>query len=196
MPLPPRVLNVGGGTSRDLPPHYKGWEQVLLDIDPNVKPDVVCDAKEMRKLPPAKYDAVFCSHNLEHFYRHEVPAVLAGFLHVLKPDGFVQIAVPDMMELFERVVRDCRDIDETWYSSSGGPISFHDVIYGWGKAVAQGNLYYAHKTGFSDKTLTKALSSAGFRHVMTAREQGNLHAYAFKSKAKPTPARLKTLGVL
>lgn len=190
------VLNVGGGSSRDLPSNYDGWAQVLLDIDPAVNPDVVCDAKEMRKLPPARYDAVYCSHNLEHFYRHEVPAVLAGFLHVLKPEGFVQIAVPDMMELFERVVRDCRDIDETWYSSPGGPISFHDVIYGWGKAVAAGNIYYSHRTGFSEKTLTRVLVSARFHHVLTARDSGNLHAFAFKGKGKPSATRLKMIGVL
>jgi hypothetical protein len=189
------VLNVGGGTSRALPVTYKGWEQVLLDIDPAVLPDVVCDAKEMRKLPPAKYDAVFCSHNLEHFYKHEVPAVLHGFRHVLKADGFAQIAVPDMMELVERMVKDCRDLDETWYVSSGGPISFHDVIYGWGKEVARGNFYYSHKTGFTEKSLTKALTHAGFHQVLTARDGGNLHAIAFKGKAKPSASLLRTLGV-
>ena len=55
-----RVLNVGGGTNRQLPKQYAGWEQDVLDIDPNVKPDILCDAKLMRKLPAAKYDAVFC----------------------------------------------------------------------------------------------------------------------------------------
>lgn len=188
------VLNVGGGASRELPDIYKDWAQVLLDIDPAVKPDVVCDAKELRTLPRAQYDAVFCSHNLEHFYKHEVPAVLEGFLHVLNANGFAQIAVPDMQELFERVVTDCRDIDETWYVSAGGPISFHDVIYGWGKQVALGNVYYSHKTGFTEKTLAKALTKAGFHHVMTARDGGNLHAFAFKDKAKPTATRLRTLG--
>ena len=194
-PKPQRILNVGGGPGRDLPNHFKGWTQDLLDIDPSVKPEIVCDAKKMHVLKPSIYGAVYCSHTLEHFYQHEVPAVLAGFLHVLKPDGFTQIVVPDLQELMERVVKDCREIDETWYMSSGGPISFHDLLYGWGKAMAQGNLYYAHKTGFTEKTLTKALSRAGFHHVMTARDSGNLHAFAFKGKEKPSALRLRTLGV-
>ncbi len=187
-----RVLNVGGGGSRDLPVHFKGWDQDLLDIDPSVKPDIVCDAKLMTKLPRNKYDAVFCSHNLEHFYKHEVPAVLAGFQHVLKPPGFAQIAVPDMPSLFEALARG-RDIDDIWYVSGGGPISFHDVIYGWGAQVKQGNVYYAHKTGFTEKSITKALRAAKFVSVYTAVDSANLHAYAFKGR--PTKAALQRLGI-
>jgi predicted SAM-dependent methyltransferase len=186
-----RVLNVGGGASRNLPPIYRGWEQELLDIDPAVRPDIVCDARKMRTLPAQKYDAVYCSHALEHFYKHEVPAVLDGFQHVLKNDGFAHVAVPNMTALFTAVRG--RDIDETWYMSNGGPISFHDVIYGWGRQVEQGNAYYAHKTGFTEKSLGKALRAAGFVKAMTAVDEGNLFAFAFK--AKPTTTQLRRLGL-
>jgi hypothetical protein len=87
-----------------------------------------------------------------------------------------------------------RDIDETWYRAPSGAISFHDVIYGWGKQVANGNLYYCHKTGFTEKSLGKALRAAGFASVMIASDEGgNLHAFAFKTK--PRPARLAQLGI-
>ena len=189
-----RVLNVGGGGSKQVPSIFKGWDQDLLDIDANVKPDICCDAKNMRTMKAGQYDAVFCSHNLEHFYKHEVPVVLAGFIHVLKKDGFANIAVPDMNSLFECIVDGNRDIDDTWYQSGGGPISFHDVIYGWGKQVAGGNAYYAHKTGFTQKSLGRALTKSGFAKVMTTADGGgNLLAFAFKSK--PTRAKLQRLGL-
>ena len=189
-----RVLNVGGGAGRDLPSIYKGWEQDLLDIDQNVKPDIVCDAKTMRKLPAGKYDAIYCSHNLEHFYKHEVPQVLGGFMHVLKKNGFAHIAVPDMGVLFDCIVKGNRDIDDVWYRVDAGPITFHDVIYGWSKAVGQGNLYYSHKTGFTEKSMGKTLRASGFKAVMTATDgMGNIHAFAFKSK--PSKARLQRLGI-
>lgn len=37
-----KVLNVGGN-SKDiaLPALYEGWEQILLDVDPQGKPDIV-----------------------------------------------------------------------------------------------------------------------------------------------------------
>ena len=187
-----RLLNVGGGAGRNVPAHYRDWDHDLLDIDPDVKPDIVCDAKELTTLPRSRYDAVYCSHNLEHFYKHEVPVVLAGFVHVLRPAGFAQIAVPDIGALFEAVRG--RDINDTWYVCGGGKISFHVVLYGWGAQVEKGNAFYAHKTGFTKKSLTKALTEAGFAKVMVANDDfGNLHAYAFKSR--PQPELLKSLGV-
>jgi hypothetical protein len=186
-----RVINVGGGASRDLPAFYRGWSQDVLDIDPNVGADIVCDAKKMRTLKRGVYDAVFCSHNLEHFYLRDVPAVLDGFQHVLKGTGFAQIAVPDMQGLFDQVRG--RDIMETWYQAGSGAISFHDVMYGWGKQIAAGNEFYAHHCGFSEKSLAKVLRAAGFVSVMTASDGMNIHAYAFKSK--PGKTLLQQLGV-
>ena len=67
-----RVLNVGGASKTiPIPPHYAGWEHLLLDIDPRGEPDIVCDARELTSLPPAQFDAVYCSHNLEHYYRYD-----------------------------------------------------------------------------------------------------------------------------
>ncbi len=188
-----RVLNVGGGGSRTLPPLYRGWEQTLLDIDPAVHPDVCCDALQLATLPARQYDAVYCSHNLEHFYQHDVPTVLNGFAHVLKKTGFVHLAVPDVLALMHAVVEGKRDINETWYICSAGPIRFHDVLYGWGKVMSEGNLFYAHKCGFSEKSLTKYLKSAGFVSVFTATANGNLEAFAFRSR--PTLEQRKDCGV-
>jgi hypothetical protein len=59
-----------------------GWTHHLLDIDERVRPDVLGDARELASLVPAgTYDAVYCSHNIEHYYPHDVPKVLRGFLH-------------------------------------------------------------------------------------------------------------------
>lgn len=183
-----RVLNVGGGGNRQLPTYFAGWEHHVLDIDPNVGAEIVCDAKEMCKLKAAQYDAIFCSHNLEHFYRHDVPIVLAGFRHVLKPSGFAQIAVPDLMA----VMRNMTDPDDVWYRASS-PITFHDVLYGWDRAMSQGNLFYAHKCGFSEKSLTSVLRKAGFAKVLTAVDGYNIHAYAFMTK--PSSDKLKRMGL-
>lgn len=62
-----------------IPAHYAGWEHVLLDIDPGSGADIVCDARRLDTLPPAQFDAIYCSHNLEHYYAHDVPKVVAGF---------------------------------------------------------------------------------------------------------------------
>lgn len=188
-----RVLNVGGGASRTLPRHYAGWEQVLLDIDPDVQPDVCLDALEIDTMPAAQYDAVYCSHNLEHFYRHDVPRVVKGFHHVLKRTGWAEIAVPDLQALMKEVVSKGADLEDTWYRCSAGPIRYHDVLYGWGEVMGDGNLHYAHKCGFTEKSLGRVLREAGFASVRIARDGFNLLSFAFKTR--PNARVVRTLGV-
>jgi SAM-dependent methyltransferase len=173
-----KVLNVGGN-SKDipLPPQYAGWDHVLLDIDPRDHPDVVCDARELTNLPGSSYDSVYCSHNLEHYFRHDAMKVLAGFSHVLKSDGFVYIRVPDIAEVMRTAVRNNLDIDDVLYQSPAGPITVRDVIYGHaGEIEHSGQDFFAHKTGFSEKSLRAMLRAAGFRWIFTS--VGNLEVTA------------------
>jgi SAM-dependent methyltransferase len=192
-----RVLNVGGNSkSIPLPPVYEGWEHLLLDVDPKGRPDVVCDAREMTSLPAATYDAVYCSHNLEHYHRHEVPRVLAGFRHVLKTDGFVHLRVPDIGAVMRIAVQRNLDIDDVLYQSRGRPITVRDVIYGWGVEIERsGNDFFAHKTGFSSKSLTAALHAAGFINVFVGIGNLEIIAYAFTGKASDSAIELLKLPV-
>src|SRR4249919_2090655 len=108
-----RFLNVGGHHRLvPLPDIYNGWIPVLLDIDPRGKPAVLCDARELSQLPASEYDAIYCSHNLEHFYRHDVVKVLGGFRHVMKDEAFVHLRVPDVGEVMRLVVEKKLDIDD------------------------------------------------------------------------------------
>ena len=159
-----RVLNVGGGNkAKPIPPHYAGWDHVLLDLDPSGMPDIVCDGRELATLAPRQFDAVLCSHNLEHYHRHEAPRVLAGFIHVLKPDGFAEIRVPDIDRVMKHVVANGLDMEAPLYESGAGPMSAHDVIYGWGREIeSSGHDFYAHKTGYTQALLLRTLGNAGF----------------------------------
>lgn len=188
-----RVLNVGGGSKRiPIPPHFAGWRHDLLDIDPVGGAQIVCDARAMHTLPPAAYDAVYCSHNLEHYYRHDMPKVLFGFVHVLKPTGFAEVHVPDLRSVFEEVLRRGIDVDDTLYDSDAGPISVNDVIYGLGRQIeASGLDYHAHKNGFTPKSLTLALHRAGFTAIFTAPGPYEVKALAFKQA--PTPEQRAAL---
>jgi Methyltransferase domain len=182
-----RVLNVGGNSKAiPIPPHYDGWEHHLLDIDPSGEPEIVCDARAMTTLPAAGYDAVWCSHNLEHYWRHDLPKVLAGFLHVLKDDGYAEVRVPDMKGVFEEMLKRGIDIDDMLYESPAGPITVNDVIYGFGKKIAESGVdFYAHKNGFTRRSLVMALKGAGFEVVFTGSGPFEITALAFKTQ--PTP---------
>jgi predicted O-linked N-acetylglucosamine transferase (SPINDLY family) len=190
-----KVLNVGGNSKAiALPPQYAGWEHHLLDIDPTGNPDIVCDARELATLAPGQYDAVYCSHNLEHYYHHDVAKVLAGFCHMLKPEGFAHIRVPDMAEVMRRAVQDSLDIEDPLYESAMGPISVLDVMYGHGQQIERsGCEFFAHKTGFTKKSLTAALVRGGFTHAYINANDLELTAFAFKQAPAPE-ALIETHG--
>ena len=183
----PAVLNVGGASkSIPIPVHYRGWEHLLLDIDPRGNPDVVCDARELTKLEPGLFDAVYCSHNLEHYFAHDGRKVLAGFLHVLKNEGFAEIRVPDLKCVMQRMIANGMDIEDKLYDSPSGPMTIKDVLYGWGRQIeVSGVDFYAHKTGFTPKALRTTLESAGFGEVIVVErpEIYEVAAFAFKRQS-------------
>jgi SAM-dependent methyltransferase len=190
-----KVLNVGGNSKEiPLPPEYAGWEHVLLDIDPKGSPDVVCDARELSTLPGSTYDSVYCSHNLEHYYRHDAVKVLAGFVHVLKADGFALIRVPDLDAVMRTVIEQNLDIDDFLYQSLEGPITVRDVIYGYGVDIERsGNDFFAHKTGFTQKSLTSFLKTAGFPWVFSGADNLEVIAVAFINKPSEYAEKLFNL---
>ena len=186
-----RVLNVGGNSRNiALPPIFDGWEKVLLDIDPKGNPDIVCDARELSRLPGGEYDAVYCSHNLEHYHRHEVRLVLDGFKHVLNTGGFIFVRVPDIAEVMQLAVERELDIEDVlFHNGIAGDITVQDVIYGFGAEIERsGNDYFAHKTGFSCKSLTRALNTAGFAHVFLGTDALEIHAFGF-TQAPDAPTK-------
>lgn len=110
---------------------------------------------------------------------------MAGFIHVLKPDGFVSISVPDMNEVMRTVVEKNLDIDDELYQVPAGSILVRDVIYGWGLEIERSGCdFFAHKTGFTVKSLTHILLEMGFSWIFTS--TGNLEVRAVAFKQEPS----------
>lgn len=190
-----KVLNVGGNSKEiPLPPQYGEFEHLLLDIDPRGQPDIVCDARELTALEAGRFDAVYCSHNLEHYYRHDVEKVLAGFMHVLKDGGFAHIKVPDINEVMRITIDRGLDIDDVLYQSPAGPIMVLDVLYGYSVEIERsGQDFFAHKTGFTEKSLLKALQKSGFSKIYSG--SGNLEITAIAFKNQPEQANLNLFNL-
>ena len=157
-------LHVGCGPKHQdrTPFANKDWREIRLDIDQNVKPDVVGTMTDMSAVASESVDAVFSSHNIEHLYPHEVPIALAEFKRVLKSDGFVLITCPDLQSVCARVAND--QLTEPAYMSGMGPITPLDISYGHRASMQAGNLYMAHRCGFTKSSLSQIFASNGF-HV-------------------------------
>lgn len=181
-PATKRVLHVGCGPYNPgaLPEQLRtsSWQEVRLDINPDVKPDLIGSMTDMSAVLDESVDAVFSSHNLEHLYAHEVPLALAEFHRVLKPGGFALITLPDIQAVAEHVAQG--NLEETLYVSPAGPISALDILYGLRTAVANGNHFMAHRTAFTAKTLAQKLEKTGFQRVECYQETLNLWARGYK----------------
>lgn len=147
------VLHVGCGHT-SLPDWFSEYDEVRLDIDPGCKPDIVANATDLGEIGP--FDAVYCSHTLEHLYPHELPIALAEFRRVLREGGALVAFVPDLDGI--------RATDEVVYQSPCGPITGLDMIYGK-ISYLQESPQMAHHNGFVAATLSKALELAGFDGV-------------------------------
>lgn len=180
------VLHVGcGAYAREkLPPLFRhaGWREIRLDIDPEVQPDLVASITDMHVVTDGQVDAVYSSHNIEHLHPHDVPQALQEMHRVLKPSGFLLITLPDLQEVARHVAEG--RLEDPLYISSMGPISPLDILYGHRPSLAAGNLFMAHRTGFTGGTLAAALIRAGFAAAIVQRDPPaySLTAIGFRSR--------------
>jgi SAM-dependent methyltransferase len=111
--------------------------------------DVVCDARKFPEELYGSFDEVYASHVLEHFNRFEVKAVLQEWIKLLRPDGKIDIVVPDVREICRQFVEGFIDIEFFDYLMFGG----NDYEYN------------VHKYGFDATHLEKTLNSLGMEIV-------------------------------
>ena len=169
------------------------WNELRFDIDVTVEPDLVGTMTDMSSVSSESVDGVFSSHNIEHLYPHEVPVAFAEFLRVLKPGGLAVITCPDLQSVCALVAED--KLLEPAYTSPAGPIAPLDILYGHRSAMAQGNLYMAHRCGFTQKVLRGTLQASGFKAVATmSRGYPYFDLWAVASKDALSEEQMKALA--
>ena len=77
--------------------------------------------------------------------------------------GFAVITCPGLQAVCALVAED--KLTEPAYTSPAGPIAPLDILYGHRPPMAKGNLYMAHRCGFTEKVLSGTLQSTGFKRV-------------------------------
>lgn len=191
------LLHVGCGPKRKdrTTPGFNQsyWTEIRLDIDPSVSPDVVGTMTDMGNVASLSVDAIFSSHNIEHLYPHEVPVALAEFNRVLVDDGFVVITCPDLKSVCA-LVADDKLLDPA-YVSPAGPIAPFDILYGHRPPMAKGNLYMAHRCGFTQKVLVGTLQAAGFKSVASMTRQSSFDLWAVAAKVELADDDLRKLAL-
>src|SRR6478735_546244 len=192
----PKLLHVGCGPvrkDRTVKAFASAeWQEVTLDIDETVEPDLVDSLPALALVESAAFDAVYSSHNLEHLYPHEVPIALAAFKRVLSENGFVIVTCPDLQSSGEELARG--DIDKPVYTSAAGPVSPLDMLYGFRPAMARGNLYMAHHGGFTLPSLQTAFRDAGFAGTAGFRRPTRHDLWMLAAKKVASESKLESLA--
>tara|TARA_B100000530_G_scaffold328228_1_gene268805 strand:+ start:321 stop:932 length:612 start_codon:yes stop_codon:yes gene_type:complete len=142
------------------------WDEVRVDIDSNVDPDIEATMTDLSVIEDKSYDAIYSSHNIEHLYAHEVELALNEMSRVLKDDGFLIITCPDLKSVAAQVAEG--RLVETLYESGKGPISALDILYGLRSDIRDGNYHMAHKVGFTAQVLYSSLLTFGFKRAVIA----------------------------
>jgi hypothetical protein len=86
-------------------------------------------------------------------------------------------------------------LSEPAYTSPAGPIAPLDILYGFRTSMAKGNLYMAHRCGFTQRVLAGTLQSAGFKSVASmSRNAPYFDLWALASKSARAEAEMKQLA--
>jgi SAM-dependent methyltransferase len=191
------VVNVGcGPQGGPLPAYFDGWRQLRVDIDESAAPDVLADLTDLSPIPTGVADAVWASHCVEHLYAHEVSVALTEFRRILRSDGFACMIVPDLQTVAQHVA--ANRMHEPLYQSASGPITPHDMLFGFGAAIAVGRTSMAHRCGFTPGMLEQYFHERVFAEVVLRRRipQFELAALAWASPTGGETERSALLNAL
>jgi SAM-dependent methyltransferase len=180
------LVNVGCGRreASSLPAYFKSWQELRVDIDASAQPDVIADITDLSPIADGSADAVWAAHCVEHLYEHQVARALSEFRRVLRDDGFVCVIVPDFQTVAQHVVSD--QMHEPLYRSAAGPVTAHDIIFGYGAAIASGQTSMAHRCGFTPGMLQRCFHGLPYGEVLLRRRSSALELVAV---ARASPAR-------
>jgi len=192
------LVNVGCGPREadTLPAYFDTWRQLRVDVDASVQPDILADLTDLSQIADGSADAVWAAHCIEHLYVHQVSLALAEFRRVVRDDGFVCVIVPDIQTVAHYVAAD--RLHETLYDSAAGPVTPHDILFGFGAAIAGGRTSMAHRCGFTPSMLERCFQQLQFGELMLRRRiaQLELVAVARRLPAKDLTERAALMSAL
>ena len=133
-----KIYNLGSGDM--------GRQEGIINVDCRHLPtvDIVADVRKL-PLPDNEADGILNRNLIEHFGRNEIKPLLAEWVRVLKPGGFLRVETVDMGNLMDK----WRDIPEE---------NLLDGILG-----AQTYEENFHKMVFTREILERFLTEAGMK---------------------------------
>jgi hypothetical protein len=190
---PKLLVNLGSGAKGEawLPAMFEEWRQFRVDLDPGAAPDLIADITDLSAIKSGSADAVWSAHCIEHLYLHQVKKAFEEAYRILADDGFLCVIVPDLQTIATHVAAD--RLHETVYQSAAGPITAHDMIFGYGVALAKGHTNMAHNCGFTPALLAQKLQEVPFAQIVLRRRPNHELAAVCRKRAPADPSEREAL---
>jgi len=191
------LVNLGSGPkgAARLPALFSQWRELRVDVDARVAPDILADITDLSAIETGSIDAIWSAHCLEHLYLYQVGAAVSEAYRILAEDGFLCVIVPDLQAVAEYFAAD--RLHEVVYQSPAGPVMAHDMVFGFGPALARGRHSMSHKCGFTPTLLLQKLREAPFAEIVLRRRPNHeLAAVARKRAATDEAEREAFLATL
>jgi len=142
-------INVGCGKSQ-----FNGW----INIDGNFmnRPDMWLDVRDGLPFRNGSVKLIYSCHFFEHLYLGELRPLLAECKRILRPDGGMRIAVPNL----QSAIVAYQQKQNEWFSPF--PQEFHSIGGRFFNEMLCGD---QHRLMFDSGFLTEVLTDAGFKTI-------------------------------
>jgi len=151
------VADIGSG---HWSPHFDNAVVKRFDMNPDTKPDIVCDVRAIPE-KPEMYDFIYSSHVLEHFFYYEVKDVFAEWLRILKVGGEFKILVPNLEHAAHEILKSCNNENYDSSYAFGGIYGTRpqgaDRDSSWSMRADSPESTQIHKMGFTKPGLRRFL---------------------------------------
>jgi len=150
-----KAIDLGAGSDINAEPERRQWpgyKTETLDIRPGPMVDYVQDLRKLNLLDKS-YDLVASRHTLEHIARWEQEKVWSEMFRILKPDGLLEIIVPNIEWAAQKIAMgDC-------------DLHVMNVLYGSQEVSGYARQYNTHFFGYTPQILQALAEGAGFTDI-------------------------------
>lgn len=152
-------LNIGCGNVK-----FTNW--VNIDIEPGA--DLVIDVTKGLPFDDDTIDYIYNEHFIEHLDYEEGQGILKEFYRVLKKDGILRVATPDLDYILKKYFNDWKNQD--WLSWPE-----YQFIETKGRMINISFRFWGHKYLYNEEDLKDLLIKSGFKGLSRCKLQESNH---------------------
>lgn len=160
-----RKLQIGAGDNV-----LKGW--LNADLLPKSEQVVFLDARRPFPMKDGVFDYVFSEHQIEHLHFKEALFMLREINRILRPNGKVRIATPDLatlIRIYSSLKRNpMKKKYVKWISDTGRNMFLPEAVgYGNSECFVLNNAFrnWGHQFLYDRATLRAVMANAGFVEI-------------------------------